>query len=401
MSLTLRMLVVTTLLVAAIPVLACSCAGFGPVCTEAVAAHNSAIFLGTVEAITPSTVGQMFPEEAMSSNAAFPLVEVKFRVQETYKGSHAQVIVVMTNASEAACGFPFAKGEQYVVYAAEQSGVLFTSICSRTLPARVVTKDLDYLRAFAKLPNTSQIYGTYKRYTFDPNFVPKATPSIMDHYIPPEEEYEAMAPMTGETVTVTTDAGAERHTEVDRDGRFSFKDLPPGIYKVAVSTPAKFAPAAGYVSGFGLRADALELVPKGCAEVTFRTQPDGHIAGRIVDGNGRPLGNVQVMVWNLGSEFNLYTSVLHEYNNEDGTFDLAPLPPGKYILGAYVWVLPQGYPAMADDRERLTQATLHFYPGTTHYADGKAINLDQGQHVSGITIQIPFDAGQWEGVESH
>jgi hypothetical protein len=401
MSFSMRTALLLIMLAVAIPTFACTCAGFGPACTEAVSERTSAIFLGTVEAITPLVGEQTVPDRAMSANRAAGLVEVKFRVQETYKGASAETVRVRTNASEAACGFPFEKGEQYVVYASEQSGVLYTSICDRTLPARLVTKDLDYLRALRTLPNTAQIFGSYKRYTFDPNFVPKFTPSIMDHYLPPEEEYEAMAPMTGETVTVKSDSGAEWHTKINQEGRFSIDGLPPGTYRVAVTTPQNFALAEGYVSGFGFRFDAIKLTPKGCAEVTFRTRPDGHIAGKIVNTDGRPLGNVQVMVWNVGQEFNLYKSVLSVYNNEDGTFDVAPLPPGKYILGAYVWVLHQGFPAMANDRERLTQATLHFYPGTTRFADGKAISVDLGQHVSGITLEIPFDPTEWKDVESH
>jgi hypothetical protein len=379
--------------------LACTCAGVGPACSEAPSPNVAAVFLGTVESVgTPSIFGIFGGDRVMSATPFGGVIQVALSVQEAFKGVDSKKVVVRTNSSEAACGYPFKKGEQYLVYATEWEGQLYTSICQRTRPARFAAEDLNYLRKVQSLPRTSEIFGTYKRYTYDPNFVPKFTPSIMDHYRPPEEWYRAMAPMAGETATVTSESGAVSTTKVKTDGSFSFTGLAPGRYAIKVSVPAKLAPPIGWVAGKGLWTNSFEVLPKGCAEVTFRTEPDGHISGRIVGVGGRPLPNVQVAAWKAGKKFNLYLPEGSDHNKPDGTFDIGPLPPGKYILGAYVWTLPQGFPATPDDRDRLTGATLRFFPGTSEFDLAKPIVVDFGQHISNITITIPFNSDAWKDV---
>jgi len=381
-------------------VLGCTCVGVGPACSEAPSANITAVFLGTVDSVgTPSALDFLGGDRVTSATPFGGTLKVTITVQEAFKGVDAKKLVVRTASSEAACGFPFKKGEQYLVYATEWKGQLYTSICQRTRPARFATEDLAYLRKMQSLPNTSEILGTYKRYTFDPNFVPKFTPSIMDHYRPPEESYRAMAPMAGETATVTSEGGEVFKTKVGADGQFSFTGLVPGKYAIKVSVPPKLAPAIGWVSGKGLWTNSFEVLPKGCAEVTFRTQPDGHITGRIVTGQGQPLPNVQVCAWNVEKKFNLYLCDGSVHNESNGSFDIGPLAPGKYVLGAYVWTLPQGYPGMQDDRDRLTKATLRFFPGTTEYDRAKPIVLDLGQRVPDISLVIPFSPGAWNDVK--
>jgi hypothetical protein len=145
-------------------------------------------------------------------------------------------------------------------------------------------------------------------------------------------------------------------------------------------------------------------VEKQCAQFTFRADPDGRIAGRIVDEHGHPLGDVEVFVLKLNEippkQLSLDDKFREVNNNDDGTFTLAGLPPGQYILAAYVWALPQGFPANPSDRNRLTAATLHFYPGRLKN-EAVALNLEFGQHFDGLTITIPFDPSAWKDVESH
>ncbi len=147
------------------------------------------------------------------------------------------------------------------------------------------------------------------------------------------------------------------------------------------------------------RLDAIEVLSKGCAEVTFRTQPDGRISGRILNEDGSFLPNVEVIVWNAAEKFEFYRGAVRDYNKEDGSFDLGPLPPGEYILGAYVWVLPQGFPAMADEREKLTQATLRFFSGATSPGSARMIKVGFGEHVANIELRIPFDPAAWKSIK--
>ena len=83
---------------------------------------------------------------------------------------------------------------------------------------------------------------------------------------------------------------------MNADGRFLFEGLPPGTYSVKASVPAGLSQPIGYAAGFHSPVDALEVLAKGCAEVTFRTQPDGRIRGHILDQNGDPLLNAFISI---------------------------------------------------------------------------------------------------------
>ena len=379
---------------------ACTCAGFGPACVEAVSPRVSAVFLGKVETISHSSPSRDSADDrTLSATFSGNTLEVTLSVQEAFKGVSSKEVVVVTPRDESACGFPFRKGEQYVVYASSYQGELFTSICHRTLPVKAVEKDLEYLRKLATAESKAFIGGSYKRYTFDPNFVPKFTPSIMDHYRPPEEQYQALAPMTGQEITLTASNGQQTVTKVNDNGRFLFDDVSPGVYAIKARYPAGLSPPFGFAAGLLSRLDNLEVLPKGCAEVTFRTQPDGRISGRILNTNGSPLPNVEVVVWHASQKFEFYRGDSRGYNKEDGSFDLGPLPPGEYILGAYVWVLPQGFPAMAEDRNKLTSATLRFFPDAASPESAGRLEVGFGEHVGNIELRIPFDPSLWTSIK--
>jgi hypothetical protein len=378
---------------------ACSCAGFGPACREMVSPGVAAVFVGTVSSITEARPLPNSDGRDSKSPALGEMLDVSLAVEKSFKGVTSKEVVITTAQGESACGFQFVKGQQYLVYATEHQGKLYTSICQRTMPEQFAGKDLEYLRAFENAPLTGSIFGTYKKYTYDPNFVPKFTPSIMDHYRPPEEDYRAMAPMTGESVTLTGKDGDLRQTKVDVEGKFLFSDLPPGKYSIETSVPPGLSPPFGFASGLGFPLNGLEVLSKGCVEVTFRTEPDGHISGKIFNQDGLPLPNVQVIAWKVGDEFNFYEGS-RVYDEKDGSYDIGPLPPGEYILGAYVWVLAQGFPSTADDRNRLTEATLQFFPsGTSHLSAGK-IKVVFGEHVTNIDFHLSFDPAKWKNVKT-
>src|SRR5439155_2930573 len=67
--------------------------------------------------------------------------------------------------------------------------------------------------------------------------------------------------------------------------------------------------------------------------------------------------------------------------------------------GANVWTLPQGFPGMKGDRDRLKNATLDFFTGTREFDSGTVIILDTGQHVEGIELTNTFDPAEWKDIK--
>lgn len=69
-----------------------------------------------------------------------------FRLLSTWKGSATDRLRLVTGHGNGDCGFPFKISERYLVYAdADEQGVLYTSICSRTRPEPDAQEDLEFL----------------------------------------------------------------------------------------------------------------------------------------------------------------------------------------------------------------------------------------------------------------
>src|SRR5690606_36426110 len=73
------------------------------------------------------------------------LIEVKFEVDQSWKGSNQSELIVYTERDSASCGFEFSLNKEYVVYAKEEDGKLRASICSRTAPVASAKEDLTEL----------------------------------------------------------------------------------------------------------------------------------------------------------------------------------------------------------------------------------------------------------------
>ena len=80
--------------------------------------------------------------------------KVTFRVLQTWKGTNAPALVVYTGSDSAGCGYSFARGQQYLVYAIVGTGArdthLLTSLCSRTRGLAAAAEDLAFLGAGQK-----------------------------------------------------------------------------------------------------------------------------------------------------------------------------------------------------------------------------------------------------------
>ena len=117
---------------------ACSCADPG---TPAEAlAESELVFRGTVTSISPE-------------DSELQLT-VQFDVHKVWKGADAASITLTTQADTAACGYPFERGVEYVVYSWNGVDV---ARCSRTAPVELAGEDLD---AFA-VPDQSLALALY------------------------------------------------------------------------------------------------------------------------------------------------------------------------------------------------------------------------------------------------
>jgi hypothetical protein len=110
---------------------ACSCMKLTP--SEGLTS-SYAVFTGVVTQIEKNT------------RTRFGGLEVTLRVKQIWKGDRVEELKVHTAGSSAACGYPFAEGVTYLVYAVrDEADPLRVSLCSRTAPVDKAKEDLDFL----------------------------------------------------------------------------------------------------------------------------------------------------------------------------------------------------------------------------------------------------------------
>ena len=344
---------------------ACSCAaGGGPACEEAWSKYTQAVFLGKV---LDSHVSLFHWTERV----------VELEVEEAYLGVSVGRVTVITPINGPACGYHFVEGERYVVYAGKAFGQLHVSMCSHTRLAKDSQDEIPYLRTMRSLPPTASIIGNLWKYTHDPDFKPKFEPSLMDHYRPPEQTYRAMVPVSGIPIVVRAQDGTEQSTIVASDGTWQIAGLSPGDYSVAPRVDDQT-----FVHPYRR---SVTIVARGCAQVNIRVELNGRIAGRLTH-SPRDQSWVWIKLFALTVQNpDLRHAVLEINLNPDQTdFELAPLPPGEYILGAFL------------SRRVEVDANAHtyrdtaptFYPGVTDVKSATPISVGPGERRTGFSFRM-------------
>jgi len=205
------------------------------------------------------------------------------------------------------------------------------------------------------------------------------------------------AVITGRVLAGTTDTGVAsapvrvarqgdislpRGVLTDREGRYTFDKLPPGVYNLSAMPPEH--------AGRFILAESSPRIEVGPGETA--TAPDlrlpfgAAISGRIVDERGEPLANVDVYAmrqWE-GDPTMQRVSLPFQRTDDHGRFRLFGLPPVEIIVAAQPATLfvdqsiadvPAGF-------------VLTYYPGVTSQAQARRITLRQAADLDGVDIEM-------------
>ena len=370
---------------------ACQCSGPGPTTCQAIG-PQSAVFLGVVDSIeTPSFFG-FLKVVSVRSSISFrnqywmysDKVTVVFTVEEWFSGQPQKTARLHINKFLGACGFEyhpgdlfFHKGERYLVYAADNNGILSTSHCSKTRHAH--DKDdaeIESFRRLHRLPS-SIVTGTY------------VLPSV----------YGPSAPLVGASVTLNSPIGQRFTAKTDADGGFTFSGLSPATYQIQFETTPGYvvdwAPNSGayWRSSAGIiPANPHELVvsPNACRDASYDALPKGRISGVATSQRGKLPEPIRIRIWPANHVDAIENSWWAQYETSPtGAFQIGPLLPGTYVIATYL------FPADFKERSRDMNYVLSvvpqpwFYPGTTDSARAKPITVGFAQQVSGIHFVVP------------
>jgi hypothetical protein len=183
------------------------------------------------------------------------------------------------------------------------------------------------------------------------------------------------------------------HDTTASDGRFSFKDVPPGEYRVTVTRN-------GFVTeSYGARHPMDPGLPltlssgKQADDLIFRMTPAAIITGHVRDENGEALPWAQVTA--LLSYFVQGKRTLmpasSSTTNDLGEYRLFNLPSGKYLLSAGYEMSQAVGMSMAvaiGSREQREGLTTTYYPGTSDPLQAAAVNVEPGAEIHSMDFSL-------------
>lgn len=193
------------------------------------------------------------------------------------------------------------------------------------------------------------------------------------------------------TLTSHGDEQKSLHGTTADNGRFTFKDVPPGDYRVTVSHN-------GYVTeAYGARRPMDPGVPltlssgKHVDDLVFRMIPAGIITGHVRDENGEalPWAQVTALLTYFVQGKRTLMPASSSATNDLGEYRLFNLPPGKYLLSAgYEMSQSVGLAMAMGDRERRESLVTTYYPGTTDPLQATAVSVEPGAEIRSIDFSL-------------
>jgi hypothetical protein len=172
----------------------------------------------------------------------------------------------------------------------------------------------------------------------------------------------------------------------DQNGRYRFDALEPGRYRVSVQK-------AGFATmlGPGLPEATLNAGERK-TDLNVIIQRGAAIVGRVLDENGEPIADANVMAWRrppvangaaVPARLGLIPAGSAAQTNDLGEFRLFGLAPGDVYVQA---TSRSGFGHSASPRPTVPLAT--YFPGTADVVGAMPITLAAGQTSGDITIRI-------------
>ena len=342
-----RSIVVACITLASLVVLAahadaCSCMQIGPGCQAFW--KTDAVFDATVESIGSATRPDSGPGDRP---VAISEKVVKLTVRESWKGVAAGPLEVVTAESDASCGYNFKPGRRYLVFAWKRpvDGRWSVSLCSATHEFDGSGDDARFLASLARPPAGGRVFGSVK--SFERNFDTEHSTT--------QRDVESAVRLIG---------GGQERRVTSTNGKFEFAGLEAQRYRLELLLPD------GYTTSAAGR-DVEIPNPRACAQEDYALSPSARITGHLLTVDGRPAAGVQVEATDPAARSHpLYgLPVLGARTNADGDFEIAGVPPGRYIVGINLKDLPSAYnpygrtlyPSDGGDGQVVTIGTGHAF----------------------------------------
>ena len=227
--------------------------------------------------------------------------------------------------------------------------------------------------------------------TIEDVLVPPDDPTSVDVQLEPSRGLVGLVvepdgtPVADASVTVEhSDDEQMRRLETDEEGRFQWAEADRGEYTAVANSP-HHDPSA-----------PTTLKPD--EEVAVQLQPGGHITGRVLDENRRPVDEFSVGVSFLeihGEDHHHVRELPAEaFDDRRGRFEVGPVPTGRYQLTVDVDSRPGAVsqPVEVTAGERVGPVTVQLDASAT--VEGFITDADGSAPISGAQIVLDDPASQ-------
>jgi hypothetical protein len=320
----------------------CSCIGYERPCEKLVA---DAAFVGRVI--------ETVPVKHLAERGAYTLgYSMRFAVDESLKGGLGTEVKIETGSGGGDCGTPLVPGGTFLIFASKaKDGQLWTGLCSGNQQLKNTAEDQILVTQLRNLINrgTVAIFGQ----------LDQSEPVWKDDDV----EEGAPRPIAGMRVLARSSIWTAT-TITDKSGKYEFDAIPSGNYTVVPDISPKLDFDHEYEDRY-----QADLSPGGCANIVFRVMPVTRIKGRVTRPPGVGSKLVEVEALPVGFANLNQFSGKWDIADEDGNFDLWPLPPGDYYVGVNINSSPK-----ADAPFPPT-----YYPGVTRRAGANIVHVRQGE----------------------
>jgi len=295
---------------------------------------DSTIFEGRVERID---VENWPPKPVPGEPVAMPSgLTVTFSDVRLFRGKPARKFVVVTGFGGGDCGYPFRRGESYLVFAdAEPSGELSVGICGQTATLAESAVELRALRGEPTIPEDLRRIDSTSHEPEDLTPPPALCGKVK---LPPDakpEPFKIFLWMHGEEGLPFPRQTAESKD----DGSFCVSDAEPAEYLIGamlLDSSEKQAGYLGYYPGVNQRKDAVFFRftgdPADRAEFALQRQPLFRVRGHLRGVPGALRDHMQVVL--IGTALDLTYLPEPVEIGPHGEFEFSRLPAGRYTLWA-------------------------------------------------------------------
>ena len=192
-------------------------------------------------------------------------------------------------------------------------------------------------------------------------------------------------PLTSPDIALyRTGIPGKTRTILDKHGCFSFADLSEGDYSLAFYDTKYVTRYERFTLADGKPLDAMHVA----------LRPGGFLSGRVFDEKGQPPMSccfTLIRMGERGGKSGYISDSGDHLISDDGIFCSPPLGPGRYFL-RFAGILRK--PACGSSSEPphllLQERVFEFlYPDAQHVSDATGFDVQTGQTIPGLQIQIP------------